>query len=788
MAYSTAVSILYLILALTGFCGNLWVMTTVISQLVGCCMSPSFRARRRSPITGVQSSACLYLLLLSIVDLISLIPVPFVVTDVTLHKFIYPNWTCKMIYSFEAANKSLSPLVLTALSVDRYIAVCRPTMIWMRQTKFAIGIIVLCCALSLCFILPIAAVASVVEFPLVAKNKDVRKCMVDLPVILALILPQVSYVLPLIFICLVYVAILRRLYKHTHLSSVGRRTITDDGGPYMVEEEIPGSYDALYLSEMVMYLVHALPYTQSAFNWLFYAFLNHNLRHSSRCSLGNRSTVTNTADNGHTPSATGSAIPLWRNIQSVGTYLRNASIDTGNTILRHSPFRSRSRIRSRSTTYLGSNDEGAAPASNGTLSVTPGASNFFVSLMNLRINTNCKDDRPTSSTSNYMLDTNNFSPKPTADFPLLGFPNIRTASPSVTGFSLQVPSLHTPDFSQSPLPSASSALEFDTKTEETEEKNTSTDERCKDVTVIAFIIYPARANSFNVDSLRGQAVCKQLKETISKIKEKIGDRMFESCVRGRIPHMDDLLLPSELVQLKRCMLSAKREALPPICTHNMVEDATDPVLNAFRRTQLFNNEYDRVKVIFHPEFLSSVSPLIGLDYEDFVRGCHLGVFPSYYEPWGYTPAECTVMGVPSITTNLSGFGCFIEKYVEQHDNYGIFIVDRRFKSGNESCDQLAHYFYKFCCLSRRQRVILRNRTERLSDLLDWKTLGCYYREARRLALKKVFPDLDLKLSHTLGKVGRPTSAPSTRSQSRAGSTDSDTEEQEERENHEFFQG
>jgi glycogen(starch) synthase len=59
-------------------------------------------------------------------------------------------------------------------------------------------------------------------------------------------------------------------------------------------------------------------------------------------------------------------------------------------------------------------------------------------------------------------------------------------------------------------------------------------------------------------------------------------------------------------------------------------------------------------VIFHPEFLSSTNPLFGLDYEDFVRGCHLGVFPSDYEPWGYTPSECTVMGIPSISTNLSG--------------------------------------------------------------------------------------------------------------------------------------
>lgn len=73
-----------------------------------------------------------------------------------------------------------------------------------------------------------------------------------------------------------------------------------------------------------------------------------------------------------------------------------------------------------------------------------------------------------------------------------------------------------------------------------------------------------------------------------------------------------------------------------------------PVLHMYVYISLF------LQIVFHPEFLTSTNPLFGLDYEEFVRGCHLGVFPSYYEPWGYTPAECTVMGIPSITTNLSG--------------------------------------------------------------------------------------------------------------------------------------
>lgn len=99
------------------------------------------------------------------------------------------------------------------------------------------------------------------------------------------------------------------------------------------------------------------------------------------------------------------------------------------------------------------------------------------------------------------------------------------------------------------------------------------------------------------------------------------------------------------------------------------------------------------------------------------------------------------MGIPSVTTNLSGFGCFINKHVADPLSYGIYIVDRRFKNAEESVQQLAQYMFDFSSLNRRQRIIQRNRTERLSDLLDWKNLGVYYRQARQLALHKINPEL-----------------------------------------------
>lgn len=119
----------------------------------------------------------------------------------------------------------------------------------------------------------------------------------------------------------------------------------------------------------------------------------------------------------------------------------------------------------------------------------------------------------------------------------------------------------------------------------------------------------------------------------------------------------------------------KRDSLPAIVTHNMADDSNDPILNQIRTVQLFNNTYDRVKLIFHPEFLNANNPILGLDYEEFVRGCHLGVFPSYYEPWGYTPAECTVMGGINYFLNLSSF--YYNKFIWIRMLYGWYNFSSR---------------------------------------------------------------------------------------------------------------
>jgi glycogen(starch) synthase len=260
-----------------------------------------------------------------------------------------------------------------------------------------------------------------------------------------------------------------------------------------------------------------------------------------------------------------------------------------------------------------------------------------------------------------------------------------------------------------------------------------------DVTVIAFLIIPGPANHCNIESIKGQSLRRDVSDTCTQISKHVRERLYESLIRGEIPDANKILSQEDMVAMKRRVQALQsNSSLPPIVTHNMNPGAEDEILDHLRRCNLLNKSEDRVKIIYHPEFLNLNSPIFPIDYNDFVRGCHMGVFPSYYEPWGYTPAECLVMGVPSITSNLTGFANYISTYVPEPEENGIYIVDRRHKSFGETKDQMANMMFNFSQLSRRQRIELRNKTEALSYLLDWKLLGKFYFKARRQALQQVF--------------------------------------------------
>jgi hypothetical protein len=117
----------------------------------------------------------------------------------------------------------------------------------------------------------------------------------------------------------------------------------------------------------------------------------------------------------------------------------------------------------------------------------------------------------------------------------------------------------------------------------------------------------------------------------------------------------------------------------------------------------------------------------------------MGVFPSYYEPWGYTPLECLALGLPTVTTDLSGFGAYVERHVPDALQNGVLVLNRS-KSGVDACiNNLSNFLFKFCELNRRERISLRNRAERITERFTWDVMAAHYHRAHAEALRCLLP-------------------------------------------------
>ena len=99
-------------------------------------------------------------------------------------------------------------------------------------------------------------------------------------------------------------------------------------------------------------------------------------------------------------------------------------------------------------------------------------------------------------------------------------------------------------------------------------------------------------------------------------------------------------------------------------THNLYDYDNDPIINSIKKNNLFNSTMDKIKVLFIPSYLNGDDGAVNYTYLDFLTAFDVSVFPSYYEPWGYTPMESMALGVPTLTTTLAGFGSWLSQRIE----------------------------------------------------------------------------------------------------------------------------
>ncbi len=256
------------------------------------------------------------------------------------------------------------------------------------------------------------------------------------------------------------------------------------------------------------------------------------------------------------------------------------------------------------------------------------------------------------------------------------------------------------------------------------------------MTVVMFFVTKRDYYSIKPEVLQSRAMLEELRQTCDEIQKQVGKNLFfESTTRNdnHLPDLNEFVDEYWKLRYRRTVQSWKTNKWPLTVTHKLVEEEQDEILNFLQRRNLQNRPDDKVKVIYHPDFINSTNPLFGLDYAQFVRGCHLGIFPSYYEPWGYTPLECMASGVPSVTSDLSGFGDYLLKNFPDHEKHGMYVVERGKKTFDWSAKQLAGFLYQFLTQSRRERIMQRNNVENYSASFDWEKLIANYQHAYTLA-------------------------------------------------------
>jgi glycogen synthase len=175
----------------------------------------------------------------------------------------------------------------------------------------------------------------------------------------------------------------------------------------------------------------------------------------------------------------------------------------------------------------------------------------------------------------------------------------------------------------------------------------------------------------------------------------------------------------------------------PFITHWLHNEAEDRTLGMLRYLGMNNDTEDRVKVIFVPCYLDGEDGIFNMKYYDILPGLDVSVYPSYYEPWGYTPLESIAFRVPTITTDLAGFGRWVQSLESKCEiDTGVATLHRSDNNYFEIADAVKDILSAFSAKTEEEAEIIRRRASRIAEQALWKHFITYYYEAYDIALRK----------------------------------------------------
>jgi glycosyltransferase involved in cell wall biosynthesis len=174
----------------------------------------------------------------------------------------------------------------------------------------------------------------------------------------------------------------------------------------------------------------------------------------------------------------------------------------------------------------------------------------------------------------------------------------------------------------------------------------------------------------------------------------------------------------------------------PIITHTLYNDDSDPIVNRIRSLGFRNDESSNVTVIYVPCYISKKDGIFNVDYYDLLIGFDATVFPSYYEPWGYTPLESVAFGIPTITTSLSGFGSWINSsFKNSFLACGVNVIERTDSNYNDVCCNIVNSLIELRESDKTEAITIAS--IKTANKAAWRNFIKFYDRAYTLAINKV---------------------------------------------------
>ena len=176
----------------------------------------------------------------------------------------------------------------------------------------------------------------------------------------------------------------------------------------------------------------------------------------------------------------------------------------------------------------------------------------------------------------------------------------------------------------------------------------------------------------------------------------------------------------------------------PVLSHWLHNEQDDQVCRFLREHDIWNRPEDRLKVIFVPCYLDGHDGIFDLPYYDLLIGDDMAVYPSYYEPWGYTPLEAVAFHVPCVTTSLSGFGMWANKVKGEQSALadGVAVIPRDDYNFDAVADGVADAMQEYAACDARTVKLIRQRAAQLAAKARWDRFIQYYFDAYDLALRR----------------------------------------------------